>query len=96
MMRKVINGVVYDTANSTVDKKFTFGAYGSDCGYEETLYITGEGEYFIYTNGGKDSKYPAADIFPIEHAQVKDWIMSHSAEEKQRGGHKFRDRRAVF
>ena len=32
MMRKEINGVVYDTAYSTVDKKFTYGAYGSDNG----------------------------------------------------------------
>ena len=77
MMRKEINGDVYDTAYSTVDKKFTYGAYGSDNGYEETLYITSTGEYFIYTNGGKNSKYPAEDIVPIEHCMVKDWIMSH-------------------
>ncbi len=77
MMRKEIDGVVYDTACSTVDKKFTYGAYGADNGYEETLYITGEGQYFIYTNGGKNSKYPSENIVPIEHGKVRDWIMSH-------------------
>ncbi len=76
-MKKNINGIVYDTKGSTIDKKFTYGAYGSDQGYEETLYITNGGEYFIYTNGGKHSKYPTEDIFPIEHSQVKAWVMSH-------------------
>ena len=65
MMRKEIDGVVYDTALATVDKKFTYGAYGADNGYEETLYITADGEYFIYTNGGKYSKYPNEDIVPM-------------------------------
>ena len=77
MMRKEIDGVVYDTALATVDKKFTYGAYGADNGYEETLYITADGEYFIYTNGGKYSKYPNEDIVPIEHCRVRDWILSH-------------------
>lgn len=77
MMRKEINGVVYDTSRSTVDKKFTYGAFGADNGYEETLYITEDGEYFIYTNGGKLSKYPHEEIYPISHGMVKEWVMSH-------------------
>jgi hypothetical protein len=76
-MRKVLGGVVYDTDNSVVDKKFTFGAPGDPCGYEETLYITTSGQYFIYTNGGASSKYPAEEIYPIEHEHVRDWILSH-------------------
>lgn len=77
MMIKKINGIVYDTSAATIDKKFYSGAYGTDEGYEETLYITGSGEYFIYTNGGKKSKYPKEEIYPIEHSQVKEWVMSH-------------------
>lgn len=76
-MIKIINGRVYDTARSTIDKKFYYGAYGTDEGYEETLYITDDGEYFIYTNGGKHSKYTSEDIYPIEHSQVREWVMSH-------------------
>ena len=76
-MIRVIDDVVYDTATSTVDKKFTYGAYGADSGYEETLYITQSGKYFIYTYGGKDSKYPTENIVPIEHSKVREWIMSH-------------------
>jgi hypothetical protein len=70
-------GVLYDTANSTIDKKFTFGAPGDPFGYEETLYITEQGQYFIYTFGGVNSKYPSEDITPISRENVRDWVMSH-------------------
>lgn len=78
-MRKVIDGVVYDTLSSTVDKKFTYGAPGDPNGYEETLYITGDGKYFVYTYGGKNSKYPDEDIIPIERENVKNWMLSRWA-----------------
>lgn len=76
-MKKNIDGVTFDTQVSTVDKKFTYGAPGDATGYEETLYITADGKYFIYTNGGAKSKYPREDIAPIEREQVRDWVMSH-------------------
>lgn len=75
-MLKVIDGQVYDTATSTVDKKFTHGAPGDPCGYEETLYITADGKFFVYTNGGFNSKYPAENINPISREELKDWILS--------------------
>lgn len=76
-MVKIIDGATYDTQCSTMDKKFTYGAPGDATGYEETLYITRDGRYFIYTNGGSQSKYPREDITPISREQVIDWIMSH-------------------
>lgn len=76
-MRKTVDGATYDTQNATLDKKFTFGAPGDATGYEETLYITFDGRYFIYTNGGAHSKYTHEDITPIEREQVKDWVLSH-------------------
>lgn len=76
-MRMTIGGAVYDTAMASVDKKFTYGAPGEATGYEETLYITADGRYFIYTNGGAKSKYPKENITPIEREQVCSWIMSH-------------------
>ena len=76
-MCKDIDGVLYDTANSTVDKKFTYGVPGDPCGYEETLYITSDGKYFVYTFGGIQSKYPSENIFPIDRVDVKNWILSH-------------------
>lgn len=76
-MRKDIDGVTYDTSHSTLDKKFTYGTPGDPAGYEETLYITSGGRYFIYTNGGAQSRYPQENITPIEREGVKDWILSH-------------------
>lgn len=76
-MRKEIDGVVYDTLNSTIDKKFTYGVPGDPCGYEETLYITNDGKYFVYTFGGISSKYTCENIIPIAREDVKNWILSH-------------------
>lgn len=75
-MCKNIDGVLYDTATSTIDKKFTCGAPGDPSGYEETLYITSDGRYFIYTNGGVNSKYPCENIVPIQREDVKNWMLS--------------------
>ena len=55
-MKKIICGTEYDTAASTIVKKVTNGYYGDPCGYEETLYVTADGKYFLYTNGGAESK----------------------------------------
>lgn len=76
-MVKIVDGATYDTQRSTIDKKFTFGIPGEPTGYEETLYITPDGRYFIYTNGGIRSRYSHEDITPIPREQVVDWLMSH-------------------
>ena len=76
-MCKEVDGVVYDTMNATIDKKFTYGVPGDPCGYEETLYITNDGRYFVYTYGGASSKYTSENIIPIEREEVKNWILSH-------------------
>lgn len=75
-MCKEIDDVLYDTAASTIDKKFTYGKPGDPDGYEETLYLTSDGRYFIYTNGGIASKYPTENITPIAREDVKKWMMS--------------------
>ena len=61
-MKKIICGTEYDTAASTVVKKVVNGFYGDPAGYEETLYVTEDGKYFLYTNGGAESKYPTEKI----------------------------------
>ena len=76
-MCKEIDGVVYYTLKSTIDKKFTYGVPGDPCGYEETLYITNDGRYVVYTYGGVSSKYTSENIVPIAREDVKGWILSH-------------------
>jgi hypothetical protein len=73
-MQKIICKKVYDTAASTVVKKVTSGFYGDPAGYEETLYVTPEGFYFLYTNGGSESKYTTEDIKRMSKAAADKWI----------------------
>ncbi len=61
-MKKVICKIEYDTENSTLLKRSTFGAFGDPDGYEENLYQAATGHYFLYVNGGPDSKYPKEEI----------------------------------
>ncbi len=72
-MRKIICGKEYDTVSSTVVKKITEGYYGDPSGYEETLYVTADGYYFLYTNGGSDSKYPKENIKRISASAAAEW-----------------------
>ena len=60
-MKKVTKTATYDTETATLVKKVTVGSFGETTGYEESLYVTDDGKYFLYVNGGADSKYPAAD-----------------------------------
>ena len=73
-MQKIICKKVYDTAASTVVKKVTSGFYGDPAGYEETLYITPDGFYFLYTNGGCESKYTTEEITRMSKAAADKWI----------------------
>lgn len=73
-MKKIICGKEYDTAASQIVKKVTFGEIGDPEGYEETLYVTEDGKYFLYTNGGETSKYPKEDIKRASKAAAEKWI----------------------
>ena len=72
-MQKTICKKVYDTATATVVKKNTYGAFGDPAGYEETLYVTPDGCYFLYTNGGEESKYSKEDIKRLSRAAAEKW-----------------------
>ena len=72
-MKKIICKVEYDTEASTVVEKRTFGNFGDTDGYEETLYVTDSGKYFIYTNGGVDSIYPEENIKRLSAAKAEEW-----------------------
>ena len=76
-MKKVICKKVYDTATSTLVKKVTFGYFGSPDGFEESLYQTESGNYFLYTNGGATSKYVKEDITRMGAEKAKAWLKDH-------------------
>ena len=77
-MQKIICKKVYDTENSVLVKKLTFGYYGSDEGYEEILSKTESGLYFLYVNGGKQSKHTKEDIVRMSAEKAKAWLAQNS------------------
>ena len=76
-MKKIICKKEYDTATATLIKKCTYGYFGDPAGYEETLYQTPGGLYFLYVSGGEASPYPAEDIQRLAKTKVNDWMKSH-------------------
>ncbi len=73
-MQKIICKKVYDTKSATLIKKVTHGYYGDPTGYEESLYKTESGLFFLYVNGGEKSKHPKEDILRIGADKKKAWL----------------------
>lgn len=76
-MKKVICKREYDTETSTQILKYTYGYFGDPAGYEETLYETAEGLYFLYVRGGAASPYPNEDILRLAKTKVRQWMEEH-------------------
>ena len=76
-MKKIICKKEYDTETATLVKKFTSGALGDPAGYEEDLFQTPEGLYFLHVGGGEASIYPSEDIKRLAKNKVNEWIENH-------------------
>ncbi len=76
-MKKLICKREYDTETAALIKKFTVGNMGDTTGYEETLYQTPGGLYFLYVNGGEDSPYKAENIKSISKVKAEEWLANH-------------------
>ena len=77
-MKKTICRVEYDTETAEVVCKFTSGNFGDAAGYEEILFRTPKGKYFVYGNGGAESPYPEEKIDRIAESKTQAWIEAHS------------------
>ena len=77
-MTKIICKKEYNTETATFIKKVTVGTYGDAAGYEECLFVTEGGNYFLYVNGGAESKYPTEDIKRMSAAKAEEWKAEHS------------------
>lgn len=73
-MKKVICKVEYDTATAELIKKNNFGEFGDPAGYEESLYKTADGKFFLYVNGGEDSPYTEENIKRMSAAKAEEWL----------------------
>ena len=76
-MKKIICKVEYDTATSEIVKKVTNGHLGDPAGYEETLYKTESGKFFLYVNGGAESIHPEEDIKRMSAAKAEEWVANN-------------------
>lgn len=76
-MKKIICKREYDTETATLIQKYTSGAFGDPAGYEELLYQTPEGLYFLYGCGGEASPYPSEEITRLAKTKVKAWQDTH-------------------
>ena len=77
-MQKIICKKLYDTDTATLLKKVTYGTYGSPDGWEESLYQTESGHYFLYTNGGTESPYTTENITRLSSVKKDEWLHSHA------------------
>ena len=76
-MQKTICKKEYDTETATLIHKYTNGYYGDPAGYEEILFQTPEGLYFLYYRGGETSEHPGEDIQRLAKAKVNPWLDTH-------------------
>ena len=76
-MKKIICKKEYDTDTATLIQKYTVGEFGDEAGYEEDLYQTPGGLYFLHVGGGEKSPYPVEDILRLAKTKVKEWQDNH-------------------
>ncbi len=72
-MKKIIRKKLYNTETANTLEVRHFSYFGDSAGYEERLLQTKKGDFFLYGNGGADSKYPTETIIPMEEKEAKDW-----------------------
>lgn len=77
-MNKVICKVTYDTEKDQLVKKITVGSYGDPEGYEEILFVTEKGNYYLYANGGESSIHPAESIKRMSKANADAWLEANA------------------
>ncbi|MBQ3338555.1 MAG: hypothetical protein IJG82_02995 [Atopobiaceae bacterium] len=66
---------VYDTEKAEALGSCAFSYFGDPAGYEETLFKTKGGLYFLCGIGGEESPYAEGeDIRPISEADAEAWL----------------------
>ena len=70
-MKKSICRKVYNTDTAELIKTNNYGEFGDPAGYQESLYKTPKGDYFVYGVGGAESKYPEENIVAIKPEEAE-------------------------
>ena len=72
-MKRIICKKEYDTETAERVGGIVRGYFGQPDGYEERLYRTSDGYYFLYGLGGEDSPYPRETIKRMSKEAAEDW-----------------------
>ncbi|MBL0103621.1 MAG: hypothetical protein IPP51_07640 [Bacteroidetes bacterium] len=85
-MKRIIDKKVYDTETATWIATDAFGNYDNFRSFEETLYRTANGNYFLKYRGGPLSKYAVDEgtegkrgdsgIIVFSHDEAFEWLVS--------------------
>mgnify|MGYP003378871881 FL=1 len=70
-MKKIVNKRTYNTNTATKIGTYCEGQFGDPAGYEESLYKTKKGQYFLHGIGG------AEDLVPIAKEEANAWYSAH-------------------
>ena len=73
-MIKTFGKAVYNTETAELVCKYVKGYFGDPAGYEESLYKTEGGKFFLYVCGGAASKYPKEDIKRVSADKAKEMM----------------------
>ena len=66
---------IYDTDKAEALGNRAYSYYGDPAGYEETLYKTKGGLFFLWGIGVIDSPYNSGeDICPISKGEAEEWL----------------------
>jgi len=89
-MRRVIDGKVYDTDKASLIAEDSFGYVNDFKHWEERLYKTKKGNYFLHGEGGPLSHYSkplgnnstggSEKIIPMTKKEAFDWCQEHSID----------------
>lgn len=77
-MEKTIRKRTYDTDRSVLVGSYVVSFYGDPAGYEERLYQTEDGLFFLYGAGGEASPYPQETIRAVSRANAEKWREAHA------------------
>lgn len=81
-MKSTTSKKAFDTQSSELLKKITAGSYGDPTGYEETLFLSPDGTYFVYANGGEKSLHPKESFTKITKARALEILTCSMVAEK--------------
>lgn len=91
-MKKIINGKLYDTDKATYLGYDLYAGPRDFKYWREELYRKRTGEFFLYGQGGPDSKYAVASvtgsgwdggekIIPLSYDKAREWAEKHLSTE---------------